>query len=49
MENIDNIEEYRDGVDPEEDTLNFYRNPADGLEEGSFSQKFFRWFNSLTD
>lgn len=49
MENVENIKEYRESVDPEDDNLGIYRNPADGLEEGSLSQRFFKWFSSLTE
>ena len=49
MENVENIENYRESIDPEDDNLDLYRNPADGLEEGSVSQRFFKWFSSLTD
>lgn len=48
-ENVENIEEYRESVDEGEDTLGIYREPDSGLEEGSLSQRFFRWINSLID
>lgn len=49
IEKAEHIEEYRENIDPEEDTLNIYKDPSSGLEEGSVSQKFFRWFNGLID
>lgn len=49
QENINNIDEYRESVSEEEDTLDLYRAPEEGLEEGSLSQRFFRWFSGLMD
>lgn len=49
QEKIENIDEYRENVSEEEDTLDIYRDPSEGLEEGSWSQKFFKWFNGLMD
>ena len=49
QENVENIDEYREKIDPEEDTLDLYRAPEEGLKEDSLSQKFFRWFNSLVE
>jgi len=49
MEKAEHIEEYREHTDPEEDTLDLYKDPSSGLEEGSVSQRFFRWFNNLVD
>jgi len=49
MENRDNVTEYRESIDPENDNMGIYRPAEEGLEEGSVSQRFFRWFSSLTD
>jgi len=49
MEKVEGIREYRESVSEEDDTLDLYRNPAEGLEEGSISQRFFKWFNGLLD
>ena len=49
MENIGNIEEYRENVSEDEDTLGIYNNLDNVPEEPTLSQRFFKWFNSLVD
>mgnify|MGYP001594000737 FL=1 len=49
MENVGNINEYRENVAPEEDTLGVYNDLGDVPENPTLSQRFFRWFNNLLD
>jgi len=42
-ENVDNIKEYREGVEDDEDTLGLYDTSTEGLEDWKFSKWFFDW------
>ncbi|MDO8483284.1 MAG: hypothetical protein Q7S86_05730 [bacterium] len=49
MENTENIKEYRESIDPEEDTMGIHDNLDNVPENPTISQRFFRWFNHLVD
>lgn len=49
MEKVEGIEEYRESVGPEEDTLGLYNDLSEVPEKPTLSERFFKWFDSLTD
>ena len=49
MENVDNIDAYRESVPEGEDTLDLYKNLDNVSENPTISERFFKWFNSLVN